>query len=124
MWQRIDSASHHLRWLLPKRLRRWICDRYDLSLGMTRDELADAAETHMTEREFDRAFAKGEPVDFYEDDEPAESIVAAFGSSRQRGTTTARNSVYRTYACPHMTISGPLVGDPPKSVCGCVMQQV
>ena len=36
-WQAIDTAAHKLS--LPKPLRRRICDRFDLSLGVTRDEL-------------------------------------------------------------------------------------
>ena len=36
-WQAIDTAAHKLK--LPKPIRRRICDRFDLSLGVTRDEL-------------------------------------------------------------------------------------
>ena len=35
--QAIDTAAHKLK--LPKPVRRRICDRFDLSLGVTRDEL-------------------------------------------------------------------------------------
>jgi hypothetical protein len=30
---------HHSIHLIPGRLLGWVCDRYDLSLGLTRDEL-------------------------------------------------------------------------------------
>ena len=37
IWQAIDTAAHKLK--LPKPIRRRICDRYEVSLGVTRDEL-------------------------------------------------------------------------------------
>lgn len=36
-WSAIDTSAHALH--LPGRLTRWICDRYDLALGVAPDEL-------------------------------------------------------------------------------------
>lgn len=46
MWWKIDQASHwlHQRHLLPERIRRWICDRFDLSLGLTPEEMSRTAD--------------------------------------------------------------------------------
>jgi len=40
-WALVDTVAHILDRvrLIPGRLRGWVCDRYDLALGVTRDEL-------------------------------------------------------------------------------------
>jgi hypothetical protein len=34
LWEVIDTMPHKLKCPIP-----WVCDRYDLALGITRDEL-------------------------------------------------------------------------------------
>ena len=36
-WEVLDTAAH--RWHFRDPWGRWICDRYDLALGMTKTEL-------------------------------------------------------------------------------------
>jgi hypothetical protein len=104
VWQLIDSASHRLRWL-PKRLRRWICDRYDLSLGMTRGDLDWTTNDRLTEPQIRQRWR----------DENWQVVTPVFVPS---GAST-----YRTWACEHMTISGP-IPTAPEGWCHCQMQQV
>ena len=62
-WQVIDTAAHKLS--LPKPLRRRICDRFDLSLGVTRDELHRTASDAAEFAEFDTTEAQidADPVE-------------------------------------------------------------
>ena len=62
-WGALDTLAHRVK--LPR--RRWICDRYDLALGCTKAELRRTAPMGADEAET-----------FYEDDEPAEKIIAVF----------------------------------------------
>lgn len=40
-WMKIDNWSHHPspKRLLPVKIRHWTCDRLDLAVGLTKDEL-------------------------------------------------------------------------------------
>ena len=38
-WEPLDSLAHRRKWLFPRVLRAWICDRLDLAYGCTRAEL-------------------------------------------------------------------------------------
>lgn len=38
-WMVLDNLVHLLR--LPRWLRWWVCDRFDLTLGVTREELVN-----------------------------------------------------------------------------------
>jgi hypothetical protein len=77
-WQVIDTAAHKLS--LPKPLRRRICDRFDLSLGVTRDELhrtasdaAEFAEFDTTEAQIDAMVAEGKCISDEIDADPVEA---------------------------------------------------
>lgn len=37
IWAYLDWVAHTLH--LPRRVQGWLCDRYDLSLGVSADEL-------------------------------------------------------------------------------------
>ena len=38
-WEPLDSLAHRRKWLFPRLLRAWICDRLDLAYGLTKAEL-------------------------------------------------------------------------------------
>lgn len=65
-------------------------------------------------------------VGFYEDDEPAAKIQAAFEAGIERGyagTTGHIPPATLTWGCPHITMSGPFPCAP-TTWCGCVMSLV
>jgi len=48
-WERIDTNMHNYEaegkhFQFPAFIKRWICDRYDLSLGVTRAELRQGSD--------------------------------------------------------------------------------
>jgi hypothetical protein len=60
------------------------------------------------------------PRGFYEDDEPAAEVVAAFERG-EKGVTRPPLG----WTCPHMTItSGGVISTPPSAGCGCVMTPI
>jgi antitoxin component of RelBE/YafQ-DinJ toxin-antitoxin module len=73
------------------------------------------AEFDTTEAEFDQAF--------YEEDEPAEDVIAAFNHGPSGVTSAALPLSCRTWACEHMSVSGP-ISFRPTGWCGCDMQAV
>lgn len=90
MFQAIDRAAHFLycptmggrlaartRWhhrihLIPGRLLGWICNRFDLFIGVEPEEL------HRPR--------KG-AAEFYEEDESVADLIRAFDNAKERGRT-------------------------------------
>lgn len=115
LWQLLDDTAHALNrvHLMPRRLGRWICDRFDLSLGLTREELRQSKsgdftdDDTLTEPEIrERLAAEGwQPVEAF-----AESLA------------TDNTQDYRTLTCEHFAITAPGV----TATCphGCDMQEV
>jgi len=100
LWRVLDSFAHWLH--LPH--RGWLCDRYDLALGMTRAELAA-----------DRPDARELPE--------AQRREIAY---HHRGEVDDEAVTRRGWCCPHMSIvtSASATLGRPSGWCGCDMQPV
>lgn len=55
LWWRADQVAHwmHEHRLLPGRVKHWVCDRFDLSLGLTPEEMSSSGRVNDSESDDD-----------------------------------------------------------------------